>query len=79
MDATCSNDNADEQPRQTTAIVQAARALLSVSLSIYLHHKSPAVATIDMGRKKGRAAVPLSRGGAAGSPSNTMCPGPRST
>jgi len=35
------------------------------------------LATIDMGRKEG-AAVPLS-GGGAGYPSNTMCPGPRST
>jgi len=36
------------------------------------------VATIDMGRKEGEAVVPLSRKG-AGSPSNTMWPGPRST
>ena len=35
------------------------------------------VATIDMGQKEGGAAVPLS--GGAGSPSNTMWPGPRPT
>ena len=34
--------------------------------------------TIDMGRKEGGAAVPLSRG-EVGSPSNTVWPGPRST
>ena len=34
--------------------------------------------TIDMGRKVGEVAVPLSVGG-AGSPSNTMSPGPRPT
>jgi len=38
------------------------------------------VATIDMGRKEvGRTAVFLSRGGGAGSPSNTTWPGLRST
>jgi len=36
------------------------------------------MATIDIGQKEG-AAVPLSQGGGAGLPSNTMWPGPRST
>jgi len=36
------------------------------------------MATIDMGQKQG-AAVPLSREGGAGSQSNTMWPGLRST
>jgi len=36
------------------------------------------LATIDMGRKEGEAAVPLS-GQRDGSASNTMWPGPRST
>jgi len=35
--------------------------------------------TIDMGRKEGGAAVPLSGGGGAGTPCNTMWPGPRPT
>ena len=48
----------------------------------YLHTKwhldpcSP-LATTDMGQKLGRGCAPLGRG--AGSPSNTMCPGPRPT
>jgi len=37
------------------------------------------VATIDMAAERGAAAVLLSRGDKAGSPSNTMSPGPRST
>jgi len=36
--------------------------------------------TIDMGRKQGAAVLLSGRGvGGAGSPSNTMSPGPRST
>jgi len=48
-------------------------------LNLYFFNKSSAVAemgdglaTIDMGQKVGGAAVPLSVGGGAGSPSNTM-------
>ena len=37
------------------------------------------LASIDMGRKVRGADVPISMGGGAGSPSNTMWPGPRPT
>ena len=51
---------------------------LSCNKSSAVAEMGDRLATVDMGRKWGGAAVPLSVG-RAGSPSNTMSPGPRPT